>query len=117
MSKDLTSRRHFLSVAGTAAGAAVFGPGIALDSAALVPECAAAIPSQSATSPADYTLRIGASPIESRPNTSSRSRDLLYDRQAFLPESTQLSLIAIGLSNRVRNASIRYSTPYSRIFS
>ncbi len=60
MSKDPTSRRQFLQVAGTAAGAAVFGSGIALDSAALVPECAAAVSSQSATSPADYTLRIGS---------------------------------------------------------
>ncbi len=45
----------------------MFGPGIALDSAALVPECAAAVSSQSAISPADYTLRIGASPVEIAP--------------------------------------------------
>ena len=35
MSGDLTSRRHLLKVAGTAAVAAVFGFGIALDSASL----------------------------------------------------------------------------------
>ncbi len=45
----------------------MFGSGIALDSAALVPECAARVSSQSATSPADYTLRIGASPVEIAP--------------------------------------------------
>ena len=45
----------------------MFGSGIALDSAALVPECAVAVSSQSATSPADYTLRIGASPVEIAP--------------------------------------------------
>ena len=35
MSGDLTSRRHLLKVAGTAAGAAVFGFGIAVDSASI----------------------------------------------------------------------------------
>jgi len=45
----------------------MFGSGIALDSAAFVPECAARVSSQSATSPADYTLRIGASPVEIAP--------------------------------------------------
>jgi hypothetical protein len=38
MSKDVTSRRHFLSVAGIAAGAGLFGSRILLDSAALAPQ-------------------------------------------------------------------------------
>ena len=67
MSKDPTSRRQFLKVAGTAAGAAVFCSGIGLDSAALAPGCAALVSSQPETSPPDYTLRIGASPVEIAP--------------------------------------------------
>ena len=41
------SRSSFLKVAGTVAGASVFGSGIAVDSAALAPECAAPVSSQS----------------------------------------------------------------------
>lgn len=36
MSKDVTSRRHFLKVAGAAAGAGLFSPGISLDAATTV---------------------------------------------------------------------------------
>ena len=67
MSRDLTSRRRFLKVAGTVAGAGVFASGIAVDSAALAPECAAPVSSQSQATPPDYTLRIGASPVEIAP--------------------------------------------------
>jgi hypothetical protein len=58
MNRDLTSRRQFLKVAGTVAGAGVFGSGIAVDSAALAPECTAPVSSQSQATPPDYTLRI-----------------------------------------------------------
>jgi FtsP/CotA-like multicopper oxidase with cupredoxin domain len=54
-------------VAGTAAGAAVFGSGIALDSAALAPECAAPVSSQSETTSPNFTLHIDASPVEIAP--------------------------------------------------
>jgi FtsP/CotA-like multicopper oxidase with cupredoxin domain len=68
MSKDVTSRRHFLKVAGTAAGAGLFGPGLSLDAVAtLVPRALGSISAQSETNPPDYSLRIGAAPVEIAP--------------------------------------------------
>jgi FtsP/CotA-like multicopper oxidase with cupredoxin domain len=67
VSRDRTSRRHFLKVAGTAAGATVFGSGVALDSAALAPELTVGVSCQSETSPPDYTLRISVTPVEIAP--------------------------------------------------
>src|SRR5256712_6134818 len=68
MSKDVTSRRHFLKVAGTAAGAGLFGSGLSLDAVAtLAPRAVASISAQSEKNPPDYTLRIGAAPVEIAP--------------------------------------------------
>ena len=65
MSKDVTSRRYFLKMAGTAAGAGLFGSGVSLcEVATLAPQALAPISAQSETGPADYTLRIGAAPVE-----------------------------------------------------
>ena len=65
MSKDVTSRRHFLKAAGTAAGAGLFGSGLSLDAVAtLAPRGVGSISTQSETNPPDYTLRIGAAPVE-----------------------------------------------------
>jgi FtsP/CotA-like multicopper oxidase with cupredoxin domain len=60
MSRLPTSRREFLKLAGAAAGSGLVGPGIGLGRSGLF---AGAEP-QAAESKADYTLRIGASPIE-----------------------------------------------------
>jgi FtsP/CotA-like multicopper oxidase with cupredoxin domain len=54
VSKYRKSRRDFFKVAGAVAAAGLTGFGTSLDS----------VLAQSGTSPADYTLRIGASPIE-----------------------------------------------------
>jgi len=68
MSKEVTSRRHFLKVAGTAAGAGMFGSRRSLDSVAtLAPRAGGSISAQSETNPLDYTLRIGAAPVEIAP--------------------------------------------------
>ena len=68
MSKDVTSRRHFLKAAGTAAGAGLFGSGLSLDAVAtLAPRGVGSISTQSETNPPDYTLRIGAAPVEIAP--------------------------------------------------
>jgi FtsP/CotA-like multicopper oxidase with cupredoxin domain len=68
VSKDVTSRRHFLKLAGTAAGAGLFGSRIALDATAtLAPRGVAPIAGQPETGPPDYTLRIGPSPVEIAP--------------------------------------------------
>ena len=71
MSKDGTSRRNFLKVAGAAAaGISDFGTpfGTSLGLAArLAPRAPGQAFAQSGIRPADYTLRIGASPIEIAP--------------------------------------------------
>ena len=68
MSKDVTSRRHFLKVAGTAAGAGLFGSGLSLNAeATLAPRAVGSISAQSETNRPDYTLRIGAAPVEIAP--------------------------------------------------
>lgn len=68
MSKEIASRRRFLKVAGIAAGAGFFDTAILLDAvAALVPRGPAPLCAQPETGPADYTLRIGATPIEIGP--------------------------------------------------
>jgi len=68
VSKDITSRRHFLKWAGTAAGAGLFGSRIALDATATpAPRGVAPIAGPPETSPPDYTLRIGPSPVEIAP--------------------------------------------------
>jgi FtsP/CotA-like multicopper oxidase with cupredoxin domain len=60
MSREPTSRREFLKLAGAVAGAGMVGPGIAL----VEPERLANAEFQAAELKADYTLHIGASPIE-----------------------------------------------------
>lgn len=68
MSKDLTSRRQFLKMAGALAGAGLAGSRTSLSAAA-----ALALPTPGQTSPQteagppDYTLHIGASPVEIAP--------------------------------------------------
>jgi FtsP/CotA-like multicopper oxidase with cupredoxin domain len=54
------SRREFLKLAGTVAGAGLVGSSIGFSE----PDLVAAAQSQSAESRADYTIRIAASPIE-----------------------------------------------------
>jgi FtsP/CotA-like multicopper oxidase with cupredoxin domain len=72
VNKDRTSRRNFLKVAGAAAAAGLsdfgtpFGTSLGL-AATLAPRDLGPASAQSGTSPADYTLRIGASPIEIAP--------------------------------------------------
>jgi FtsP/CotA-like multicopper oxidase with cupredoxin domain len=66
MTKDSTSRRNFLKLAGTAAGAGLFGAPLSVSAMLADPAPQPASP-QSGTGPADYTLRIGASPIEIAP--------------------------------------------------
>src|SRR5437588_2830141 len=68
MSNDLTSRRHFLKVAGAVAGARLFSSGTSLSFAAtLATRPLGHASQQSDNSPPDYTLRIGASPVEIAP--------------------------------------------------
>src|SRR6266478_3496606 len=68
MSKDVTSRRHFLKAAGTAAGAGLFGSGLSLDAVAtLAPRAVGSISAQSESTPPDYTLRIAAAPVQIAP--------------------------------------------------
>jgi FtsP/CotA-like multicopper oxidase with cupredoxin domain len=72
LSKEFTSRRDFLRLAGTAAaaGSATFGTVFAAPDqleAALAPRVLGPAFAQSGTGAADYTLRIGASPIEIAP--------------------------------------------------
>src|ERR1700674_4083186 len=62
MTIDDMSRRHFLKVVGTAASAGLFDSAIALAPQAGVPS--SAVPEKGS---ADYTLRIGAAPIEIAP--------------------------------------------------
>jgi FtsP/CotA-like multicopper oxidase with cupredoxin domain len=68
MSKDVTSRRHFLKVAGTAAGAGLFGSELSLEAVAtLAPRAVGSILAQSENNPPDYTLRIGVAPVQIAP--------------------------------------------------
>src|SRR5882672_12128904 len=68
VSKDVRSRRHFLKVAVTAAGAGLFGSGLSLNAeATLAPRAVGSISAQSETTPPDYTLRITAAPVEIAP--------------------------------------------------
>jgi len=62
VSKEVTSRRHFLKVAGTVTGAGLFG---SKDSLGLATERAAS--GQAEGSAPDYTLHIAASPVEIAP--------------------------------------------------
>jgi len=55
-------------VAGTAAGAGLFGSGLSLNlEATLAPRAVGSISAQSETNRPDYTLRIGAAPVEIAP--------------------------------------------------
>jgi FtsP/CotA-like multicopper oxidase with cupredoxin domain len=55
-------------VAGTAAGVGLFGSGLSLDAVAtLATRAVGSISAQSETNPPDYTLRIGAAPVEIAP--------------------------------------------------
>lgn len=65
MRGTLTSRRHFLKIAGTVAGAGLVPPGIG--DGLWHPQSAQLTGSAPETA-ADYTLRIGAAPIELAPN-------------------------------------------------
>jgi FtsP/CotA-like multicopper oxidase with cupredoxin domain len=68
MSKDVGSRRYFLKMAGTAAGAGLFGSGVSVGAAArLAPQAVAPSSAQPEKDPADYALRIAAAPIEIAP--------------------------------------------------
>ena len=67
MSREVTSRRRFLTVA-AGAGAALYGSGSSLDlAAAFAPRSLGPPATQSEIGPPDYTLRIGASPVEIAP--------------------------------------------------
>jgi FtsP/CotA-like multicopper oxidase with cupredoxin domain len=68
MSKDVTSRRHFLKAAGTATGAGLVGSGLSLDAVATFAlRGVGSIAPQSDTTPPDYILRITAAPVEIAP--------------------------------------------------
>ena len=67
MSKGVTSRRNFLKLAGAATGAGLFSSGTSLSQAALAPPFPGPASAESETGPADYTLRIGAAPVEIAP--------------------------------------------------
>jgi FtsP/CotA-like multicopper oxidase with cupredoxin domain len=66
--KDLYARRHFLRMTGMDAAAGLIGSSAPLGlGAALGVESFGASPPQSETSPPDYVLRIGSSPVEIAP--------------------------------------------------
>lgn len=67
MCGDLTSRRHFLAVAGVAAGAGLFHLQTFGKLAAIVPRSLGLAFPQTETGPPDYTLHIGSSPVEIAP--------------------------------------------------
>jgi FtsP/CotA-like multicopper oxidase with cupredoxin domain len=67
VSKGVTSRRNFLKLAGAATGAGLFSSGTSLSQAALAPPFPGPASAESETGPADYTLRIGAAPVEIAP--------------------------------------------------
>jgi FtsP/CotA-like multicopper oxidase with cupredoxin domain len=67
VSKDPTSRRNFLKLAGVATGAAFLGSGTPVGSAVLSPPLPGPAYLLSEASPADYTLRISAGPVEIAP--------------------------------------------------
>ena len=64
MSKDVTSRRNFLKLAGAATGAGLFGAGTSLSLAAVAPRFRGQTSPPLEAGPADYTLRISAAPVE-----------------------------------------------------
>ena len=72
MSKDVTSRRNFLKLAGAATGTGLFGAGTSLSLAAVAPRFRGQTSPPLETGPADYILHIASSPVEIAPNTSSR---------------------------------------------
>ena len=65
MSGTLTSRRNFLKLAGAVAGAQLIHPATAFN---FSPTLQGKVPETREAPPADYTLRIGAAPIELAPN-------------------------------------------------
>lgn len=67
MSKDVPSRRNFLKLAGAATGTALLGAAKALSRAALAVPYLGRAASQSEGGSADYTIRIGATPVEIAP--------------------------------------------------
>lgn len=67
MGRDITSRRHFLAVAGVAAGARLFGLKTPGSLTALGPRGPERAFQQAESGPPDYTLHIRSSPVEIAP--------------------------------------------------